>query len=339
MTALKQYQKLESPGLWRDVPEAQRREVVVNFGEASLVLFDPRTDTALSHWSLPAVHRLNPGAVPAIYSPGSDALETLEIADPDMIAALETVRNALAHARPRPGRLRGAMVLSVTTLVVGLAVFWLPGALETHTALVIPQATRLAIGKMALADLGRVAGSPCTTVAGQRALKNLGQRIFGADAPQIVILRDGTVPALHLPGPIIALNRSLIEAQDGPETAAGFALAEMARADRLDPMIALLHHAGLRATLRLLTSGALPASAVEGYAEILLRSPGTVIDDGPLLARFAAADLPSSPYAYGLDPSGETTLGLIEADPLRGGPALPVLADGDWISLQTICSG
>ena len=61
MTALKKYQKLESPGLWRDAPEAQRREVVVAFGEASLVLSDPRTGSALSHWSLAAVHRLNPG--------------------------------------------------------------------------------------------------------------------------------------------------------------------------------------------------------------------------------------------------------------------------------------
>ena len=78
-TALKKYQKLESPGLWREAPELQRREVVVAFGEASLTLSDPRTDSALSHWSLPAVERLNPGETPALYSPGRDALETLEL--------------------------------------------------------------------------------------------------------------------------------------------------------------------------------------------------------------------------------------------------------------------
>jgi hypothetical protein len=70
MTALKKYQRLESPGLWRDTPEAQRREVVVAFREASLVLSDPRTELALSHWSLPAVERLNPGTLPALYGPG-----------------------------------------------------------------------------------------------------------------------------------------------------------------------------------------------------------------------------------------------------------------------------
>src|SRR5690606_10694329 len=90
MTALTKYQKLECTGLWRDAPDAQRREVVVNFGEASLTMSDPRSELALSHWSLPAVERMNPGEMPALYAPGPEADETLELDDPDMIAALET---------------------------------------------------------------------------------------------------------------------------------------------------------------------------------------------------------------------------------------------------------
>ncbi|MDZ4134258.1 MAG: hypothetical protein U1D06_01510, partial [Paracoccaceae bacterium] len=150
MTALKKYQKLESPGLWRDTPQAQRREVVVNFGDASLVLSDPRNEAALSHWSLPAVERLNPGGLPALYAPGPDAVETLELNDPDMIAALETVRGALAHARPRPGRLRGVILAVGSSLILGLGVFWLPGALIKHTASVVPPSMRAQIGRMAL---------------------------------------------------------------------------------------------------------------------------------------------------------------------------------------------
>ncbi|MDP4032764.1 MAG: hypothetical protein Q8P60_07940 [Pseudorhodobacter sp.] len=338
MTALKKYQRLESPGLWRDAPEAQRREVVVSFGEASLVLSDPRTETALSHWSLPAVERQNPGETPALYRPGPDAIEMLEIDDAEMIAALETVCGALARARPRPGRLRGAVLLGMTALVAGLGVFWLPGALAKHTASVLPAATRAKIGTMALIDLARVTGMPCANGAGQRALNGLSQRLFGTEKPQILILRDGGVQALHLPGRIVALDRALIEAHDGPEVAAGFALAEMARAEAQDPMIALLRHAGLRATFTLLTTGTLPADAVSGYGETLLRTPTAALDEARLLAHFAAADLSTTPYAYALDPSGETTLGLIEADPFRNAPPQPPLADGDWINLQAICS-
>ena len=60
MTALPEYQRLECSGLWRDGPGAQRREVIVAFGDATLVIADARSDRALAHWSLPAVLRLQP---------------------------------------------------------------------------------------------------------------------------------------------------------------------------------------------------------------------------------------------------------------------------------------
>lgn len=339
MTALKKYQKLESPGLWREHPEAQRREVIVNFGEASLVLSDPRTETALTHWSLPAVERMNPGALPALYGPGADAPESLEIDDADMIAALETVRGALASARPRPGRLRGGLLAGATALVIGLGLFWLPGALVVHTAAVVPPATRSVIGALALEDLARIAGSPCSTPLGQRALDGLAARLFGADPPRLIILPGGGALSLHLPGRVVALNRALVEGQDGPEVAAGFALAEAARGELRDPLVPLLHYAGLTATFGLLTTGKLAPEAVAGYGEVILREAPLALDEGALLDRFDAAGVPSSPYAYAIDASGETTLGLIEADPHRNGAPRPILVDGDWISLQAICGG
>ncbi len=69
----------------------------------------------------------------------------------------------------------------------------------------------------------------------------------------------------------------------------------------------------------------------------MLTAPPLPLGDEPLLAAFEAASLPSTPYAYALDPSGETTLGLIEADPFRGKTAPATLTDEDWVSLQAIC--
>ena len=66
MTALTKYQRLECVGLWRLTASAQLREVVVGLRDTTLVLADPRTEMALSHWSLPAVERLNPGQMPAL---------------------------------------------------------------------------------------------------------------------------------------------------------------------------------------------------------------------------------------------------------------------------------
>lgn len=51
MTALKEYERLESGGLWRMTPQDQRRDVIVSFGDATLVISDS-ANRALSHWSL-----------------------------------------------------------------------------------------------------------------------------------------------------------------------------------------------------------------------------------------------------------------------------------------------
>ena len=81
---------------------------------------------------------MNPGACPAVYSPGEDSDETLELDDPDMIAALETVRGAVRRSTPRPGRLRGTLLGGSTLAILGIVAFFLPDALVRHTASVLP---------------------------------------------------------------------------------------------------------------------------------------------------------------------------------------------------------
>jgi hypothetical protein len=62
------------------------------------------------------------------------------------------------------------------------------------------------------------------------------------------------------------------------------------------------------------------------------------VDTEHLLTRFAEAGVASTPYARAVDPSGESVLRLIEADPFAQEAAPPLLKDGDWISLQAICA-
>ena len=56
-----------------------------------------------------------------------------------------------------------------------------------------------------------------------------------------------------------------------------------------------------------------------------------------LLAAFAEARITSTPYAYAEDISGETTLPVIEADPMGGQSPVPIMRDADWLQLQAIC--
>ena len=54
MTALDRYVRLEAVGLWREAPGAPPREVVVSFGNATLLLTDLE-ERPLGHWALAGV--------------------------------------------------------------------------------------------------------------------------------------------------------------------------------------------------------------------------------------------------------------------------------------------
>lgn len=336
MTALKKYQRLECPGIWRETPETEGREVIVSFREASLILSDPATEFAVSHWSLPAVERVNPGKMPAVFSPGKNDPETLEIDDKYMLAALDTVRGALEAARPRPGRLRHWALAGATALVLS-GFFWMPGALVSHAIAVAPEATRVRLGEMALTEMVHLTGAPCADPFGRRAAANLSTRIFRAEPVQIIVVPQGLTRPIHLPNRQILVPRNLVEQQDNPAPLAGYAIAERARAAAVDPLRPLLEHAGVAATLRLLTTGALPQSALDGYAEALVTAAPTEVSDADLLPRFTEAEVPSTPYARAVDPTGATVRGLIDRDPFASQPAPPILPDEDWIGLSTIC--
>ncbi|MGR3323688.1 MAG: hypothetical protein ACU0DK_17360 [Pseudooceanicola sp.] len=341
MTALEEYQRLEARGLWREAAETQRREVVVSMGDATLVLSD-KNDTALAHWSLAAIDRLNPGEFPAIYSPDGADDETLELPEDEgeMIDAIERVRRSIESRRPKPGRLRYGLIGATLLAVVLAAIFWLPGALTRHALTVVPQVKRAAIGDELMARLQVVTGAPCRTREGRRALDRLAERLPGVNGPpEIHVVRDGVRGAIHLPGGIILLSRNIVEDTSDPDVVAGYVIAEDLRARLHDPMGQLLDAAGPTATVKLLTTGSLPDETLDAYARHLLTAEPAPLPDEVLLTGFRDHGLRSSPYAYALDISGESVLGLIEADPYAGAETEPVLQDADWLRLQAICGG
>jgi hypothetical protein len=332
MTALDQYQRLEAPGLWRETPDAQRREVILSFGKATLVIADGRSGRALSHWSLPAVERRNPGEMPAVFAPGPDATETVEIDDATMVAALARVHSIIESRRPHPGRLRIALFAAAAAAVVGLAVFWVPGAVIRHVTTVIPQEKRAEIGQALLTDVFRLSGSACASPEGREALAALNTRLGGNPAEGIIVLATGLQGATHLPGGTILVGRELVEEQPVPEVLAGHVIAERVRAAAADPLAELLRWAGLRASFSLLTTGDLPPDSLVGFAEEFLTRAPVPVPAADLIPAFAAADLPLLPYAAagGLDPA---------APAADTGTHAPVLTDDQWVALQGICAG
>jgi hypothetical protein len=339
MTALEQYARLEAPGIWRAAPDAQRQDVVVALGEASLTITDMQ-DRALAHWSLAAVARANPGEMPALYHPDGDPGEELELGEiaSDMIEAIERVRRAVARRRPRAGRLRLTGGLAVAAAIAAAAALWLPGALREHALRVLPPAKRAEVSEALMADIRALGGRPCHTPEGDAALAALAARVLGPDAAgRLVVLREGPVATASLPDGRILLDRALVEDPAEPDVPAGFVLAEAARQRDEDPLARLLRAGGLPASLRVLTTGRLPPDLLRRHAERLLTAPPTPVPDATLLAAFEAAELSARPYAYARDVTGETVLGLIEADAVAAHRTRPALSDADWLRLQGIC--
>jgi hypothetical protein len=281
---------------------------------------------------------LNVGERPALFTPSSDLDETLEISDDIMIDAMEKVRKIVKRRRNRPGRLRSMGGLAVLAGIVGLGVFWLPNALIREAQSVVPAVKRAEIGATLLGHIQRVTGQTCRSPLSTQALAKLHTRALGPDAGgQVFVVPSGPDTAVYLPGGLIVMNRDLIEDTEDPEVVAGHIIAAAAQLRMQDPLAALLHETGIGTTFTLLTTGEIDPDTLRVYAETLFADPPPRADDGLLLSMFEDSQIPSTPFAYSVDVTGETTLGLIEADPMVGAQPAPLLGDSDWISLQGIC--
>ncbi len=93
MTALNEYQRLETFGIWHASPDEQRRDVIVQLGEATLTVSDQNMQ-ALSHWSLPAVIR---SVVWQRFSTGDSARQARKY--PAANAANRTIGPAIKRTR------------------------------------------------------------------------------------------------------------------------------------------------------------------------------------------------------------------------------------------------
>ena len=337
MTALDRYVRLESDALWRAEPDAQRRDVTIAFGDATLVISDA-AGRPLAHWSLPALIRRNPDEMPAVYTPDEDGSELLEIADTTMVAAIEEVRKAVSKSRAHPGKLRHWLTgLSVVFGLI-LAVFWLPDALTRQTLAVVPQPKRVEIGKTILGHMQPATGVVCTSPRARVAARNFAQRLFGPSTThQIVVVPDLDQGAASLPGGITVVDQSVLKLSDDPAAAAGFILASYAAARHMDPLEDLLVDAGLGVTFRLLTTGAVPDRILLDYAAVLLAMPDPAPEADALYDILVAATIPQAPYVAASDARSGNTPELAP-DPLDPDDIPIILTDGDWVSLRNVCN-
>lgn len=332
MTALTQFERLESGGLWKETADETPRDVTVSFGKATLVLTD-RNELPLTHWSLPAVTRLNPGERPALFTTDPESDETLEIEDDLMVDAIETVRKAVIKSVARPKNKGGYLLLATAALLLGSAIALGPSAFTQQTLSVVPASKRSEIGATILGHYQRLTGPTCRNALGTGPLAKLKTRLMGRDAQgQIVVVQTLPQGATVLPGGIVLVDRALIERLDDPAITAGFILAAIDGRDSHDPLQDVLQDAGLSTTFQLFTTGDLPHDVLRDYAQTLQDLPDTPTNPQSLKAAFATADVPMRPYASVRDPNGT------EFGEITDTSTSPILTDGEWVRLQGICA-
>jgi hypothetical protein len=333
VTVLAKYQRLEAEGVWRADEDAQRRDVIVSIGDATLTISD-LNEAALTHWSLAAVERVNPGERPGVFTPGADAPETLEIADAEMIDALMKVLRAIRRQGRHPGRLRVGLIAGGLALTLGLVLFWLPGALARYAAAIVPEAARVEAGAGLLNEVARLTGAPCRDTSGQAALDRLARRLFPQGATRILVLPSALRGTAHLPGGTILAGRELVEDHETAEILVGALLAEDVRRRETDPFARAVRDTGLFAEIRLLTTGEVPPAALAAHAEAIVGARPTPVAVETLAARFREAEVRPGAFAETLGGDADALVAGTE-----GLPAAPLLTDSGWIALQQICEG
>ncbi len=332
VTVLAKYQRLETEGIWHRSPDEQRRDVIVSVGKTTITI-STLNGTALTHWSLPAMERINPGQMPALYRPEGDSRETLELAEDPFVEAVDRVLDSVRRRR-FPGGLRRLASIALTAAALGGAVFWLPGAITRHTASLLPDAARASIGMSLLSEMDRMTGPPCDAPSGVRSLEHLRNRLFGTEALRLAILPSTLPETAHLPGRTILISHKLLKRMETPESLAVHVLAEDVRRNHGDPVGRLLDVAGIKAVLVLLTEGKVPDDALSRMTENVVTTVPSPVPEDVLMARMAAAGIAIRADAIPGDIPGRPTAAIAAAV----APAtLPVLSDGDWIALQGIC--
>jgi Zn-dependent protease with chaperone function len=375
MTALAKYAKLEAEARYFDGESAEPINVVLCFGERSLVI-KGFNDVAIAHWPLASLRAIGQRKdTPAQLVPHRGSDERLVLADRQMLNAIGKVCPGLYH-RPVDGKgvRRAALWAGGAVASLALIVFVLVPVLAGQLAQMIPPEREQQLGDAVvdqLQSLFALAGDErpglCDTTSGLEALERMTARL-NAD-PQlpyplrVSVLDHGLVNAVALPGGRILIFRGLLEAASNPEEVVGILAHEIGHVVSHDPTREALRAAGTAGILGLLLGDVFGASivvvATDAVVNASYQRDAETRADETAYALLADAGLPSRPFAdffikmkkkYG-DTDG--ILKLIASHPGLDGRAQraaaadrvgdatfePALNDQDWIALRGICQG
>ncbi|QHQ35559.1 hypothetical protein [Algicella marina] len=337
MTALDEYVRLEATGLWRENEDEPWREVLVSFGNSSLVLSDFR-ERALTHWALAAIVPAEETPHATRFAPDPESTELLEISDPEMITAIRTVTERARHRQSEPASRRSlkpfVYLLLLTVLVAGA--LYLPGVLRDRAFAMIPPERAALLGS----DIAEsYAGERCRYRPGHRGIAQIRQRagVEGARAPLVVQAEKPFIA--RLPGGQTLLSAVLVEEAASPEALAGWLILADEYTTKDTVLFQLMHQKSTLEVLNFLFSGEIATADKRWMANAFATTPPP---PNPLVietvrARLAARNIPEEDFLTHLQRRHPSLRLLRVAEPRKD--AVDMLTDQAWIAVQSICLG
>lgn len=331
MTALDEFERLEGVGLFRPELGAQRVEVGVAFGKATLTLFD-RHGQVIEQWSLAAVRRKNPKNTPALYHVEGDEDQLLELDDETLIGAIDAVQQSLANRIPPQRRVGTYVKLGVAALVVLVGSLVLPPALRSYGASVLSDSLRVELGQSLLDEALRLAGPDCRGEVGLAAIQKVEARFALENGPTLSVAQlDRTTPVL-LPGNVILMPLSVIEQAQSPDVLAGWVLSANSNFLRGHVLRPLLEDVSIWTVMKMLAAQDLSGSEKSALARAALSAEFQRPRVSTLLNAFDGAEISTTAFA-----KAENMPELLQRDPYPAGSPRPLLKDGEWVGLRDIC--
>ena len=341
MTALAQYERLEALGIWRAHDGAEGREVVIKFGQSTMVL-EATADVPLAHWSLPALRRRSSGDEEAVYAPDFESSETLTVTDPEMRTALDRVLSARLGAPAAPHSRVPLMVVTALLLaVVGIAMLNLPTVLGGFApTFIAPERARVLAGQM-LPLVEERTGPTCTTSNGDGALERLARRLMPQVPARVHVADLGDLPYLALPGDTVVISRHIAERAESPEEFAGWAALAFEDGAGQAALGHVFRASGIADGLSFLANGSFSDRTLDAAVNRLMLSADVrrPLDLSAATYRLADAGIPAEPLVAGIRREG-TSSGPLSIPPVEGSEGGPeVMTDGEWVALRGICDG
>ncbi|MEM9139112.1 MAG: M48 family metallopeptidase [Pseudomonadota bacterium] len=289
MTALDDYAKLEAEARYFDGQSAAPIEVILSFGERSLVIMG-LDDRALAHWPLASLRALGDAGektVQLVPDPASD--ERVVLDDAEMIRAIKAVCRDLYEKKADRRGVKRVMVWGAAAAAsVALIVFVLVPALADRLADYVPPERERALGDSIAGQLAALMGQVddtnpglCVAPEGLEALAAMTERLApdggGLTQPlpyplRVSVLDHKMVNAVALPGGRILLFRGLIERAGSPEEVAGVLAHEIGHVVHKDPTRGVLRAAGTAGIIGVVLGDVFGASVAAAASDAVLNA-------------------------------------------------------------------